>query len=125
MNKLKKVIAGGMVLGLLLVSPTSVFAQRWSDPTGDQPAKFSDLEVVFENVLGLIVGFAGLAIFVMFVIGGYRFLTSAGDPQKNAQARGTMTWAIVGLVALFGAWFILRLLTEFTGINLTIFRIPQ
>jgi hypothetical protein len=125
MNKLKKIIAGAMGLGLLLVSPTSVFAQRWSDPTGDQPAKFSDLEVVFENVLGLIVGFAGLAIFVMFVIGGYRFLTSAGDPQKNAQARGTMTWAIVGLVALFGAWFILRLLTEFTGINLTIFRIPQ
>ena len=36
------------------------------DDTG--PATFSSLEAIFQNILGLLIPFAGVAIFVMILI---------------------------------------------------------
>ena len=85
---------------------------------GDEgPATFKSFEAIFENVLAVIFSLAALAAFVMLIIGGFRYLTAAGDPKASEQARGTITWAIVGLLFLIGAWFVLRLISEFTGVE--------
>jgi len=75
------------------------------------------LEGLFTNVVGAIVALAGVALFVMFVIAGFSFLFSAGDPKKLEQARGTLTNAIVGLVIIVVAYLILRLIGVFTGVT--------
>lgn len=88
-------------------------------------ATFKSFEAIFENVLTVIFSLAALAAFVMLIIGGFRYLTAAGDPKASEQARGTITWAIVGLLFLIGAWFILSLISEFTGVkNILEFKIP-
>jgi len=93
---------------------------------GPGPQSFSVLEDIYENVLGLIIGFAGLAVFIMLLKGGFAFMTSAGDPQKTASAQATLTWAVVGLIVLFGIWFVLRLIAEFTGVEgILFFDIPE
>jgi len=92
---------------------------------GPGPATFKALEVIFGNILSVAFALAGFATFVMLIIGGFRYLTSTGDPKATAQARGTLTWAIVGLLFLIGAWFILRLISQFTGIGALLqFEIP-
>ena len=44
------------------------------------------------------------------------------SPTKAAEsARKTLTYAILGLVLIIAAWFILKFLSEFTGVDLTEF----
>lgn len=101
-----------------------VYAQEWSDPKGDQPATIKDLEVVFARVIGIATQLAGLGLFVMLVVGGFKYLTSRGDQQKTAEAQATMTWAIIGLVVIITGWLILKILSSVLGIDLLIFEIP-
>lgn len=116
-----------LLLGIwyLVLGTRSVYASNWQTSNSDDPATFKDLEAVFQNILGVLVPFAGITIFIMFLIGGYQFMFSGGDPQKSAAARGTLTWAVVGLLFLLGAWLILRFIQEFTGVNVTVFQIPE
>jgi hypothetical protein len=121
---------------LLLTSPIYAQTKDWSDllyesevsggQGGPGAATFKALEVIFGNILSVAFALAGFAAFIMLILGGFRYLTSAGDPKASAQARGTITWAIAGLLFLIGAWFILRLISEFTGIpGLLKFQVPS
>jgi cytochrome bd-type quinol oxidase subunit 2 len=51
----------------------------------------------FINVFSVIVGVAAV---VMIIMAGMKFITSSGDPGKIANARTTLTYAIVGLVVV-------------------------
>lgn len=122
---MKKLIKVVLYTGLLFaMNVTQAFAQV-SDWTTDEsdPAQFKDLEVVFGNILSVLMSFAGIALFAMLLVGGYKMMFSAGDPQKSAQARGTITWAIIGVLLLIGAWLIMVFIKEFTGVDVTTFQI--
>lgn len=89
------------------------------------PALLQDLEAIFENILQIAVQLAGLAVFVMLLIGGFKWLTSGGNPEEKAKAKATITWAIFGFVVLLLGWFILRFIAEFTGVpEILKFEIP-
>lgn len=90
--------------------------------SGPGAATFSALEIIFGNLLTIIFTLAGITAFVMLLVGGFRFLTSGGDPKANQSAKGTLTWAVVGLFFLIGAWFVLRFIQEFTGADVTVFK---
>lgn len=109
---------------LLLIAATPVFAQgkEWTT-TEEDAAQFKDLEIVFENILGIIFPLAGIAVFIMLLVGGFQKLTSGGDPKANEKAAKTITYAIIGLALLVGIWFILRFIKEFTGVDVTEFKI--
>lgn len=93
------------------------------DPESGVPT-LQSLETIFSNTLNIVITLAGVILFIMLIAGGFNYLTSGGDPEKNKKASGTLTWAIIGLILLIVSWFILRLLSEFTGIDLTKFEIP-
>jgi hypothetical protein len=89
------------------------------------PAQFSDLEVIFTNFVGALLGFAGILFFILFVVGGFRYLTSGGDPKAIAGAHSTLTHAILGLVLVILTVSILALIEVITGANVSTFRIVQ
>lgn len=93
------------------------------DPESGVPT-LKSLETIFSNIFNIAITLAGLVLFIMLIIGGFSYLTSGGDPEKNKKAASTLTWAIIGLVLLIASWFILRFLSEFTGIDLTKFELP-
>ena len=94
-----------------------------TDPNIGIPT-LKSLETVFSNILNIAVALAGIVLFVMLIIGGLGYLTSAGEPEKVKKSGATLTWAIVGFVLLIVSWFILNLLGQFTGIDLIKFEIP-
>ena len=104
-----------------IFTTTTIFAADWS---GDV-ATIQDFNVVFENIAQIIVYFAGIAFFIMFIRGGFSYLTSGGDPKKTAQATSTLTLAVVGLVGVIISFLIIKLIGDFTGINVTEFNIPS
>lgn len=83
------------------------------------------LEVVFARILQAATSLAVLALFIMLVIGGFKYLTSGGDAKAASSAQKTMTYAVAGLVLLVLAFLIFRLIEEFTGVTITKFVIPQ
>jgi hypothetical protein len=58
-----------------------------------------------------------LALFFL-VYGGIRWIISGGDKQKIAQARGTLTYAIIGLLVVFLSFFIINLIGGAFGVSL-------
>ena len=84
------------------------------------------LEAVFKNIVTLVVSTVGLLLFIMLVMAGFKYLTSGGDPKATESAKNTMTYAILGLIAIVASYLILRLISQFTGIeNLLKFEIPS
>ena len=98
-------------------------AREWSDSSGDSPAQLKDLEAVFDNLVNVILGFAGIALFIMLLVGGFQYMTAGGDPKKAEMAKKTLTSAIVGLVLIVLAYLILVIIGEVTGTSLTEFKI--
>lgn len=103
---------------------TRVLAQEWHDPTGQEPATIKDLEVVFARIISIVASVVSFVLFIMLLIGGFKFLTSGGDPKKTESAKGTMTYAIVGLVVIIASYLILKVIEALTGVPLTRFEIP-
>lgn len=86
-------------------------------------ATLGGLEVIFKTVFNYAARFAGIAVFMMLIAGGFKYLTAGGDPEKTESAKKTITYAVAGLCLLILAWFILRFISLFTGVDVTIFEI--
>ncbi len=109
-----------MILPLLSV----IRAAPLTDTIEDVPTILS-FESLFRNIVGAVVALSGIAIFIMLLVGGFTYLFSGGDQKKLEQARGTITNAVGGLVIIVAAYLILQTIKAFTGVDVTIFRIPR
>lgn len=100
-------------LSLLFQSAELVHAQ----------ATLKDLDSVFSQVISVALSAVGLTVLVMFIVGGYQFLSAGGDKDAAARARGTLTYAVIGLALAVSAWIIVSLLGSFLGINFSTFSV--
>lgn len=90
-----------------------VYAQvrEWGDcvtPEGVPTLKC--LEVVFGNIIFMSSALVIFILFVMFVIGAFRYLTSFGNPENVKKAQGTLKYALIGFVLFLSAYLILNLI---------------
>lgn len=118
----------------LFIQPVYAQLKSWkeeggitTEKVGDKSyevANFRAFEVIFKNLLSIIIILAGIAVFVMLLIGGFGLLTSAGNPEKVKKAGGTITSAVIGLVLLLAIWFIFRFIEVFTGVEVTKIKFP-
>jgi hypothetical protein len=88
-----------------------------------EPARLCQLEGLFGNALGLVFGFAGFALFIYLLRGGFSYITSGGDAAKAGAARATITYAIGGLVVVVLSFFVINLIGTFTGADVSNFRV--
>ena len=88
-------------------------------------ATIKGFEWIFNNIVASILGFAGIALFIMLVIGGFKYLISGGNPESVASAQKTITYAIIGLIIIALSFLILVFIQTFTGASVTVFRVTQ
>ena len=81
-------------------------------------------EAVYANILRIVISLGLLALFVMLLVGGFRFLTAGGDPKAATAAKQTMTYAVAGIGLMAVAFLIFRLIEAYTGVTITTFTIP-
>lgn len=58
-----------------------------------------------------------LTLFFIITAGIY-WITSGGDKEKLSKARARITYAIIGLIVAFSAFFIVNLVGGFVGVDL-------
>lgn len=58
----------------------------------------------------LFMGLAGSLALLMFVYGGFLWTTSAGNMDKVKKGKQIFTWAVIGLVMIYGSYVLLDLL---------------
>lgn len=79
----------------------------WEDCMVNGVPTISCLEVVFGNVVFIASSLIILVLFVMFVIGSYRYLTSLGNAEQMQEAQKTFMYALIGLALFISAYVIL------------------
>jgi len=86
-------------------------------------ATIKDLEIVFGNVVKYAIGFAGIVLFVLLLSGGFKYITSGGDPKAIDAAQKTITYAVLGLILVLVSYLILVLIKTITGVDVTQFKV--
>lgn len=64
---------------------------------------------VISLLLPYIFTLAGLIMFFYLLYGGYRWMVSRGDPKEIQAAQQDITYAVIGFIVLFAAYWITRL----------------
>lgn len=69
------------------------------------------------NVATFLFGIVGALALVMFVVGGFVYITSAGSPEKIKQGTDIIIAAVIGLIIVFSAYLLVRFLGTAVGLN--------
>lgn len=120
----------GILLGLALLLVASQFAFvgvlandetpepyptiRVEPPLGG----FRDIGNVINNLAKIIFIFAIVLVFLYFMYGGIRWITSGGDKAQTEAARNVLTAALIGFAVIALAFAIVRLIGTFFGIDI-------
>jgi len=78
-----------------------------------EPPTIENLITSIDGVLEYLVPVAALVAVVFIIIGGYMWMTSAGNPDRVKQAQGTLTWAVIGLIFVLLTGLLVRGLLEY------------
>ena len=65
-----------------------------------------------QSVFNLTVAILSVVAVLIIVLAGFKYVTSAGDPQGVASARKAIIYAVVGLVVMTVAWSIVRFVIQ-------------
>jgi len=70
--------------------------------------KSDDANKFLKAIVDTLLFVIGAVALVMIIIGGLRYVLSAGNPQAAASAKNTILYAIIGLVVAFLAYAIIH-----------------
>lgn len=63
---------------------------------------------LISRILPIVLGIIGFITVIVIVVSGIQFITSSGNPEAAAGARGRLTFAIIGFVIVLLAYVITR-----------------
>ena len=110
-----------LLIGLLItISPLITQAANCSNTSTsscsslDNPLGNNNLtpQQLYGRIIYAFMGVTGTVALLMFVLGGFQWMTAAGNPEKVKKGRDTLMWAILGLVVIFSSYAILRAILE-------------
>lgn len=100
--------------GAELAFPSGQVNKKACQFRGHKPeTKINQLVATIVNLFSVIVGVVAV---LMIIVGGFRYITSGGDSGNVSTAKNTILYAIVGLVIVALAQFIVKfVLAKATG----------
>ncbi len=122
------------ILGFIFPSIVQAQTKDWVDlqqggycvagPDNDI-ATIHGIVCLIANILSVILQVLGLAGFIMMIVGALKYMI-LGNAEGAKSAKNTMTYAVVGLVVALGSYAIMRLIAEFTGVDILLdFTLPS
>lgn len=86
-----------------------------SNPLSTPYCALLELRNLIGVTVDVLIVFALLSSVAFFIIGGFKYIMSSGDPKATETARQTITYAIIGLIVSVAAYSILKVLKTYLG----------
>jgi len=64
------------------------------------------------SIIKVVAGLAGLVATGFFVVGGFGYITSTGNPERLHQAKHTLLYSAIGLAIVIAAFVISNIVTD-------------
>ena len=100
---MKKAILINSILLTALLTASPVFAQS---------ADVSKVQNFIQNIIQVMVTLAGLVSVIFFVFGGFKYMTSSGNPESLDTAKKTIFYSAVGLAITLAAFVLSNIVTQ-------------
>lgn len=84
---------------------------------GFLPFKFSTIGDILTSAIPFVFAFAGIGLLLMIISAGFTLLTSAGDAKKLDMGKNKLTYALVGFLIIFAAYWITQLAGRVFGLD--------
>lgn len=84
------------LIGLIIVALSEVILSFVIDMINNADAS-GDFSSALQSLLNSVIGICGLVATIFVVMGGYYYITAAGDPGKIQKAKNTILYACIGL----------------------------
>lgn len=79
---------------------------------------YSNASDLINAILPNVYVAAGLVIFFMVVLGGFLVMSAGSDTHKLEEGQKTITFAIIGLLVVFGSYWIIQIIQVLTGLQI-------
>lgn len=96
-----------LILPLLASAAAFDYKPLENLPLDNGEATKSDFYDYVQQVYNFLIGAAGICALLMIVIGGFMYLTSAGNNSKMEKAKSVIADAIIGLLLVMATWLFL------------------
>lgn len=83
-------------------------SKTYVDETAGQNDPDTTFGKIAKDILNLVSILAGMVAVFMVIYGGFRFLTSAGNPESTKAGRNAILYAVVGLIIVAFAQIIVK-----------------
>lgn len=97
---------------LLLTYFTVATSVIFSFPALAADANITQVETFIRSIIQVIAGLAGLVATGFFVIGGFGYITSSGNPEHLDRAKRTLLWSGIGLTIVIAAFVISNIIVS-------------
>lgn len=98
---MKKITSWLFSLSVLWAIALPVLAVQINNPIQvNSAAELAGL--IIKTLLGLV----GIIALIYFILGGFMWMTAAGNQEKIKKGRDTLVWATIGLVIIFASYSI-------------------
>jgi predicted small integral membrane protein len=100
---MKKAILINSLFITALIVPSVAFAQS---------ADVAKIESFIKNIIQILVTLSGLVAAGFFVMGGFGYITSTGNPESLDRSKKTLVYSGVGLAIVFGAFVLTNIVSD-------------
>lgn len=97
--KIKKFFIKSLAFGLVFFLP--LIAKAQVETKLFNPLGVESFEELAAKVLKFALGLLGTIALIIFIYGGFTWMTSGGVPAKVKKGRDTIMWAFMGIVVIF------------------------
>ncbi len=101
------------LLTLFFSSPNLTLLAAGETVTLENPlGNITNPTQLYARLIFAFMGMTGVVALIMFLIGGWQWLTAGGNAEKVKKGEETIIWAVFGLVLIFASYAILRAVFE-------------
>jgi len=93
------------LIGIILAnSALADITLKGAGPAANIPAGEAGAALIVGNIIKGVLAFSGALLLLMFIYGGFIWLTSAGIGERIEKGKNILIWAIIGFVIMLGSY---------------------
>jgi hypothetical protein len=96
-----------VILFVTILSPIVL-----SSPAFATTVDVSQVDNFIRSIIQVLAGLAGLIATGFFVIGGFGYITSSGNPEHLDRAKRTLLWSGIGLAIVIAAFVVSNIIVQ-------------